>query len=183
MEKLNVKDCDFKNKRVIMRVDFNVPLDKKLDIADDIRIKSSIPTIKYILEQNPKKIILMSHLGRPDGKVKEELRLNPVAKKLQQLLGQNVLKLNDCIGKEVETKINLFSEKVILLENLRFHAEEEKNDDNFAKSLAKLADIYVSDAFGTVHRAHASTVGVTKYLTSVTGFLLEKEINYLGKVL
>jgi len=181
MEKLTIKDCDFKNKKVLIRVDFNVPLDNNLNITDDIRISAALPTIKYVLDKNPKKVILMSHLGRPKGKVKEELRLNPVAKRLEELLGDKVLKLDDCIGPDVESRINFTDSKVILLENLRFHAEEEKNDDNFAKSLAKLADIYVSDAFGTVHRAHASTAGVTKYLTSAAGFLLEKEISYLGK--
>lgn len=183
MDKLTIKDCDFKNKKVLIRVDFNVPLDSNKNITDDIRIKAALPTIKYILDQNPKKIILMSHLGRPKGQVKEELRLDPVAKRLEELLGEKVEKLDDCIGPEVESRVNKNGSKIVLLENLRFHAEEEKNDDNFAKSLAKLADIYVSDAFGTVHRAHASTAGVTKYLKSVAGFLLEKEIAYLGKTL
>ena len=183
MSKLTVKDCDFKDKKVLMRVDFNVPLDSNQNIVDDIRIKAALPTIKYVLKNNPNKVILMSHLGRPKGKVKEELRLTPVAKRLQELLGQDILKLDDCIGQEVESKINSDGAKVILLENLRFHAEEEKNDEGFAKSLANLADTYVSDAFGTVHRAHASTAGVTKYLTSAAGLLLEKEIDYLGKAL
>ncbi|HOX54561.1 MAG: phosphoglycerate kinase [Candidatus Omnitrophica bacterium] len=183
MNKTTIKDCNFNNKKVLIRVDFNVPLDKNLNITDDTRITAAIPTIKYILDKNPKKVILMSHLGRPDGKVKEELRLTPVAKRLEKLLGQKVLKLDDCIGSDVESKINSSGEKIIMLENLRFHAEEEKNDDNFAKSLAKLADVYVSDAFGTVHRAHASTAGITKYLPSAAGLLLEKEINYLGKTL
>lgn len=183
MNKLTVKDSDFKNKKVLVRVDFNVPLDKSLNITDDTRIVAAIPTIEYILDKNPKKLILMSHLGRPDGKIKDELRLAPVAKRLEKLLGQSVLKLDDCIGSDVEAKVNSDGPKIIMLENLRFHPEEEKNDDNFAKSLAKLADIYVSDAFGTVHRAHASTAGITKYLPSVAGLLLEKEINYLGKTL
>jgi len=183
MNKLTVRDSDLKNKKVLVRVDFNVPLDKNLNITDDTRIVAAIPTIKYILDKNPKKVILMSHLGRPDGKVKDELRLTPVAKRLEKLLGQSVLKLDDCIGSDVETKVNSDGPKIIMLENLRFHPEEEKDDANFAKSLAKLGDIYVSDAFGTVHRAHASTAGITKYLPSVAGLLLEKEINYLGKTL
>jgi phosphoglycerate kinase len=183
MQKLTIKDCNFKDKKVLIRVDFNVPLDNNKNITDDIRIRAALPTIKYILEKNAKKVILMSHLGRPKGEIKEELRLTPIAKRLEELIGESVLKLNDCIGPEVESKINSTEKRLILLENLRFHIEEEKNDNNFARNLAKLADIYVNDAFGTAHRAHASTTGVTKYLISAAGFLLEKEIKYLGEIL
>ncbi len=183
MAKKTIKDVDLKDKVVLIRVDFNVPLDENRNITDDRRIRSALPTIKYALENGAKKVVLMSHLGRPKGQVKEELRLDPVARRLEELLGEKVLKLNDCVGDEVKQAIENASERVILLENLRFHPEEEKNDPEFAKSLAELGDIYVSDAFGTVHRAHASTVGVAKYLPAVAGFLLEKEIKYLGGAL
>ncbi|MGE4356990.1 MAG: phosphoglycerate kinase [Candidatus Omnitrophota bacterium] len=183
MAKLTVKDLDIKNKVVLMRVDFNVPLDDSLNITDDIRIKAAIPTIKYILENGAKKIILMSHLGRPGGKVVENLRLNPVAKRLEELLGMKVRKFDDCVGEAIKEGIKNSEEKVILLENLRFHPEEEKNDPLFAKQLAELGDVFVNDAFGTCHRAHASTEGITHYLKSAAGFLLEKEIKYLGDAL
>lgn len=181
MAKMSIKDMDLNNKRVLIRVDFNVPQDEKQNITDDTRIKAALPTIKYALD-NGSKVILMSHLGRPKG-VTESLRMDPVAKRLGQLLGIPVKKLNDCIGPEVETQVKDAKEKVILLENLRFHAEEEKNDPVFAKALSQLGDIYINDAFGTAHRAHASTEGVTKYLPSAAGFLLEKEIKYLGQLL
>ncbi len=178
--KKTIKDVDLKGKRVLIRVDFNVPLDDKLNITDDIRISAAVPTIKYALEKGAK-VILMSHLGRPDGKVIENMRMTPVAKRLEQLLGVKVLALKDCVGDEVRKSVSSMKDKdVILLENLRFHAEEEANDANFAKELSALGDIFVNDAFGTAHRAHASTEGVTKYLPSVAGFLLEKEIQYLG---
>jgi phosphoglycerate kinase len=183
MSKMTVKDIDIKNKKVIMRVDFNVPLDKELKITDDRRIREAVPTIKYALGQGAKKVILMSHLGRPDGKVVENLRLNPVAARLTQLLGEAVKKLDDCVGENIKSEIAAAKERVILLENLRFHAEEEKNDAGFAKQLAALAEVFVNDAFGTAHRAHASTEGITHCLPSVAGFLLEKEIKYLGGVL
>ncbi|MDD5005687.1 MAG: phosphoglycerate kinase [Candidatus Omnitrophica bacterium] len=183
MDKKNIKNTNLKDKTIIMRVDFNVPLDEKLNITDDTRIKAALPTIKYILDNGAKRLILMSHLGRPDGKIKEELRLNPVAKRLQELLGEPVDKLDDCIGETIKKQIQASKKRLILLENLRFHAEEEENDQNFAKELAGLAQIYVNDAFGTAHRAHASTEGVAHYLPAVAGFLLEKEINYLGKTL
>jgi len=183
MDKQTIKDADLKDKRVIIRVDFNVPLDKDLNITDDVRMRSALPTIKYVLDEGAKKIILMSHLGRPKGKVKEELRLNPVAERLKELLGEPVLKLDNCVGEQLKKDIDNSAEKIILLENLRFHPEEEKNDPSFAKELSSLADIYVNDAFGTAHRAHGSTEGITKYLPSVAGFLLEKEINYLGGTL
>ena len=181
MNKLTVKDIDLKNKKVIMRADFNVPLDDRLNITDDRRIREALPTIKYILDQKAKKVILMSHLGRPEGQVIDSMRLTPVAKKLQELLGEKVLRLDDCIGDAVKKAIETSAERVILLENLRFYKAETKNDHEFAKKLASLADIYINDAFGTAHRAHASTEGITKYLLSVAGFLLEKEITYLGK--
>jgi len=181
--KLTIRDLDLKDKKILMRVDFNVPLDDKLNITDDIRIRATLPTIKYALENKAKKVILMSHLGRPDGKVVESLRLDPVAKRLEELLGEKVKKLNDCMGEEIKKEIEESKERIILLENLRFHPEEEKNDPNFAKKLAELGDLFVNDAFGTCHRAHASTEGITHYLKSAAGFLLEKEIKYLGETL
>lgn len=184
MDKKTIKSINLKNKLVIMRVDFNVPQDKKtLNITDDTRIIAALPTIKHILDNGAARLILMSHLGRPDGKVKEELRLSPVAKRLEELLKVKVVKLDGCVGELVKNIINQSKEKLFLLENLRFHSEEEENDANFSKELASLADIYVNDAFGTAHRAHASTEGIAHYLPAVAGFLLEKEINYLGGAL
>jgi len=180
MAKLTVKDIPLKDKKVIVRVDFNVPIDKKGKITDDTRIKEALPTIKYILKSKPKKLILMTHLGRPDGKVIESLRVDKIANRLSKLLKQQVKKLDDCIGEEVKKKIEKTKAKVILLENLRFHPEEEKGDENFAKELASLADVYINDAFGTAHRAHASTTIIAKYLPSAIGFLMEKEINSLS---
>jgi 3-phosphoglycerate kinase len=180
MAKMTVKDIDLKDKVVLMRADFNVPQDANLAITDDTRIRATLPTIKYILQAGAKKLILMSHLGRPDGKVVDKFSLKPVAVRLKELLGQDVKFLSDCVGDNVKKEIESANEKVILLENLRFHAEEEANDANFAKQLASLAEVFVNDAFGTAHRAHASTEGVTHYLKSVAGFLLEKEIQYLG---
>ncbi|MBU4305956.1 MAG: phosphoglycerate kinase [Candidatus Omnitrophica bacterium] len=182
MNKMTVKDINLENKKVLMRVDFNVPQDENGNITDDLRIVSALETIRYCLEKGAKKVILMSHLGRPKGKAVESMRLTPVAKRLSELLKIPVKKLNDCVGEAVETAVNAASEKVVLLENLRFYAEEEKNDAAFAQKLAKLGDIFVNDAFGTAHRAHASTEGVTHYLPAVAGFLLEKEIAYLGNV-
>ena len=181
MAKLTIKDINAQGKRVIVRVDFNVPLDDKLNITDDRRITESLPTIKHLIEKGAAKVILMSHLGRPKDQVVESLRLTPIACRLEKLLGEKVLKLDDCIGDEVKQKIQNSKERVVLLENLRFHKEEEKNDPSFAQQLASLADIYVNDAFGTAHRAHASTAGITQYLSSVAGFLIEKEIKYLGQ--
>lgn len=181
MNKQTIKDINLKDKKIIIRVDFNVPLDEQLKITDDRRIKEALPTIQYALKEGAKKVILMSHLGRPKGQVVESLRMTPVAKKLEELLGEKVLKLEECVGEQVKESIEQSSERVILLENLRFHREEEKNDPNFAKQLAELADIFVNDAFGTAHRAHASTEGITHYLPSVAGFLIEKEIRYLGQ--
>jgi len=183
MNKKTVKDIPLKQKTVIMRADFNVPQDEAGEITDDIRIQAALPTIQYILKQGAAKLILMSHLGRPKGRPEEAFRLAPVAKHLQKLLGEPVEMLKDCVGDEVKKSIAASKNRIILLENLRFHAEEEKNDQNFAKQLAGLAEIYVNDAFGTAHRAHASTEGITHFLPAVAGFLLEKEINYLGKAL
>jgi len=180
MNKLTVEDIDLKGKTVLMRADFNVPQDAELKITDDTRIRATIPTIKYILQNGAKKLVLMSHLGRPDGKRVDKYTLKPVAERLKELLGEQVLFLNDCVGDAIKQQIATCKERVILLENLRFHAEEEANDQNFAKQLASLADIYVNDAFGTAHRAHASTEGVAHFLKAAAGFLLEKEIQYLG---
>ncbi|MFA5063719.1 MAG: phosphoglycerate kinase [Candidatus Omnitrophota bacterium] len=180
MAKFTVKDIDFKGKIVLMRADFNVPQDANLNITDDTRIRATLPTIKYILDNGVKKLVLMSHLGRPDGKVVAKYSLKPVASRLKEFLAQDVLFLNDCVGDNIKKEIDSSREKVVLLENLRFHVEEEANDINFSKQLASLADIFVNDAFGTAHRAHASTEGVTHFLKSAAGFLLEKEIQYLG---
>lgn len=182
MAKMSIRDVDLKNKKILMRVDFNVPLNDKQEITDDTRIKAALPTIKYALENGASKVILMSHLGRPKG-VTPNLRMDPVAKRLEKLLSTPVKKLDDCVGPDIEKQVNDSKEKIVLLENLRFHAEEEKNDPAFAKLLAKLGDVYINDAFGTAHRAHASTEGVTKYLLAAAGFLLEKEIKYLGQLL
>lgn len=180
MAKLTLKDIDLKNKTVLVRADFNVPLDAGLNITDDIRIQATLPTLKYILENGAKKLVIMSHLGRPDGKPVAKYSLKPVAARLKELLDQDVLFLNDCAGDNLRQDIDKAKEKVILLENLRYHSEEEANDAGFARHLASLADIFVNDAFGTAHRAHASTEGVTHFLKSTAGFLLEKEIKYLG---
>jgi len=183
MNKLTIKDFVLRGKRVLMRVDFNVPLTPDLKVSDDTRIKAALPTIKYALEQSAK-VILMSHLGRPKGKVVEELRLTPVAKRLSELLGQEVKKVNDCVGEEVERAVSELKEgEVLLLENVRFHPEEEKNDPEFAKQLAKLGDVFINDAFGSCHRAHASVVGVANYLPAAAGFLLMKEIEYFERIL
>lgn len=183
MSKLTVQDLDVKGKKVLIRVDFNVPLDDQLHITDDRRIREALPTIQYVLKQGAAKVILMSHLGRPDGQVVENQRLAPVGQQLAKLLGEKVLCPKDCIGDDVKQAIAVSQERVILLENLRFRKAETKNDPEFAKNLASLADIFVNDAFGTSHRAHASTHGVTQYLKSAAGFLLEKEIKYLGQAI
>jgi phosphoglycerate kinase len=183
MNKKTIRDIDLAGKRVLMRVDFNVPLDSQQHITDDTRIRAALPTIHHILDQGAS-LILMSHLGRPDGKVVSTLSLTPVAQHLSELLGRPVEMAKDCIGPEVETQAKaLQSGQVLLLENLRFHKEEEKNDQDFARQLAMLGDVYVNDAFGTAHRAHASTEGVTHHLPGVAGFLMEKEINFLGSAL
>jgi phosphoglycerate kinase len=184
MNKKTIRDIDITGKKVLVRVDFNVNLDEKTGkITDDSRIRAALPTINYLIE-NRAKIILCSHLGRPDGNVVENLRLKVVAERLSQLLEMPVITTNDCIGPEAEIEADgLESGELLLLENLRFHPEEEQNDPVFAAALAKLADIYVDDAFGTAHRAHASTDGVTKFLPAVAGLLMEKELEYLGGIL
>jgi phosphoglycerate kinase len=182
MSKLSIRDLDLKNQRVFMRVDFNVPLAPGgQEITSDKRIKASLPTIKYALEQGAR-LVLASHLGRPKGKRNPEMSLRPVAARLQELLGQPVATANDCIGPDAEA-VKAAENKVVLLENLRFHPEEEKNDPAFAKELAKGIDYYVNDAFGTAHRAHASTVGITQFVPkSAAGLLMEKELEYLTRV-
>ena len=183
MNKKTIRDIDVAGKRVLVRVDFNVPLDAQQHITDDTRIRAALPTIEYLLDHGAA-VILMSHLGRPKGKAVETMRLMPVAQRLSELLHKPVQMAPDCIGPEVEALArNLQPGQVLLLENLRFHDEEEKNDPAFARQLASLGDIYVNDAFGTAHRAHASTEGVTHYLPGVAGFLMEKEINFLGGAL
>jgi len=180
--KKTVSDVPVRSKRVLVRVDYNVPLDGGR-ITDDRRITESLPTVTY-LRRNGARVILASHLGRPGGRVKEELRLDPVAARLGELLGIPVPKLPDCVGPEVQRAVAAMQDgDVVLLENLRFHREEEANDDAFARALASLADLYVNDAFGTAHRAHASTVGVARHLPAVAGFLLEKELTYLSRAL
>ncbi|MBF0489613.1 MAG: phosphoglycerate kinase [Candidatus Omnitrophica bacterium] len=184
MNKKTIKDISVKGKKVIIRVDFNVPLDEHAVITDDRRITAALPTIQYALKEGASKVILMSHLGRPKGTGFEaEFSLKPVAVRLEQLLKEKVAFLSDCIGDPVKEAIAKSSERVVLLENLRFHKAEEKNDPAFAKELASLADVYVNDAFGTAHRAHASTAGITQYLPSVAGFLIEKELQYLGSAI
>ena len=183
MAKKSIRDVDVKGKRVLVRVDFNVPLDKQGEITDDTRIVAALPTIRYLID-NGASVILMSHLGRPDGKVVDRLRLDPVAKRLSELLGKRVAKTDDCVGPAVKEAVSrLGPGDVLLLENLRFHPEEEANDPTFARQLAELGDIYVNDAFGTAHRAHASTAGVAGFLRAVAGFLMEKEIGVMGKAL
>jgi phosphoglycerate kinase len=183
VNKQTVKDIDVKGKKVLVRVDFNVPLDDKGAILDDSRIKAVLPTIEYLIAAGAR-VILCSHLGRPKGKIVEELRLAPVGQRLSELLRHPVTCVRDCIGAEVEKEVEKLKEgEVLLLENLRFHPEEESNDAEFAQSLARLADVFVNDAFGTAHRAHASTVGVAKYLPAVAGFLLERELEALGQAL
>ncbi len=175
----NLSSSDLSGKRALVRVDFNVPLDDQGNITDDTRIRFALPTIQDLTKKGAK-VILASHFGRPKG-VDEKLRLTPVAKRLSELLGQDVIKCNDCIGDEVAAKVSAMQNgQVLLLENVRFHPEEEKNDPEFAKQLAANADLYVNDAFGTAHRAHASTEGVTHYLSpSVAGYLIDKELQYL----
>ena len=182
LNKKSIKDFDVKGKRVLIRADFNVPLDDALNITDDTRIRSSLPTIKHVLE-NGGSVILMSHLGRPKGEVKDKMRLCPVAGRLRKLLGMDVKKMGECVGEEVKkASQSMKPGDVMLLENLRFHKEETKNNPDFAKELASLGDIFINDAFGTCHRAHASTEGITKFLPSASGFLVEKEIEYFEKL-
>jgi len=184
MAKLTIDDLQLKNKKVLVRVDFNVPLTDQREVADDTRIRAALPTIKKIIDSGGK-AILMSHLGRPKGKIIESMRLAPVAKRLSQLLGKEVRYLTDCIGTEVTNAVNeLHSGDVLLLENLRFYKQETDNDAEFARQLAALAELYVNDAFGTAHRAHASTVGVTHYFDQcAAGYLIQKELTYLGEAI
>lgn len=184
MRKLTLDNVDLTNQRVLLRVDFNVPLDDHLNITDDTRIRESLPTIKKILASSAR-LIIMSHLGRPKGKKNPKMSLGPCAEKLSQLLGQFVTMAPDCIGPEVQQlAASMKPGDVLMLENLRFYEAEEKNDPEFAEELASLGDVYVNDAFGTAHRAHASTEGVTRFFKrNVAGYLMEKEINYLGQVI
>jgi len=183
LNKKTVRDIDVLGKRVLLRVDFNVPLDPQTGaIADDTRIRVALPTVSYLCD-NRARVVLCSHLGRPTNK-DQALTLAPVAQRLSQLLDQEVKMAPDCVGPEVEEMVSTLDEGgVLMLENLRFHPEEEKNDPAFAQALAKLADVFVNDAFGTAHRAHASTVGVTRYLPAVAGFLIEKELEIMDKAL
>lgn len=184
MTKLSIDELDLKNKKVLVRVDFNVPLNENLEVTDDTRIRAAIPTIQKIIDSNGK-AILMSHLGRPKGQVIESMRLAPVARRLSQLLGQEVRYLTDCIGEVVENSVNALEPgEILLLENLRFYKAETNNDPEFAQKLAKLGDVYVNDAFGTAHRAHASTEGITKYFEKrAAGYLIQKELKYLGEAI
>ena len=183
MNKKTVKDIDLKGKKVFVRCDFNVPMDENQNITDNTRIKAALPTIKYLLEQNCK-IILASHLGRPKGEVKPEFSLKPVAKELSKLLGKEEIMANDVIGEDAMSKAsNLKEGEIMLLENVRFHREETDNDPEFAKKLASMAEIFVNDAFGTAHRAHASTTGIADYIPGVAGFLIEKELKFLGNAI
>jgi len=184
MAKLFIEDLDVKGRRVLTRVDFNVPLDDDLNVTDNTRIVAALPTIKYIIEQGGK-AILMSHMGRPKGQVNEKLRLKPAAAELGRLLGKSVIMAPDCVGHEVERIVGEMAEgEVVVLENLRFHKGEEANDSEFCEALARLGDVYVNDAFGTAHRAHASTVGVTEHLSECAlGYLMRKEVKFLGEAL
>ncbi len=181
--KKTIKDMEINGKRVLIRVDFNVPFDEKGRINDDTRIREALSTIKYALHANAK-IVLMSHLGRPKGEMNPKMSLAPCAKRLSRLLGRGVKMLKDCVGPEAESAVEAMKAgDVVLLENLRFHKGETGNDPGFAGALAKLGDVFINDAFGTCHRAHASTEGITKFLPSAMGFLVEKEINYFDRAL
>jgi phosphoglycerate kinase len=182
MKKQTVRDVDVREKWILVRVDYNVPLDRETRrILDDSRIRATLPTLNYLLERKAR-LILCSHLGRPKGEVVESMRLAPVAGRLGELLGIKVAAIDDCVGPAVEEAArSLKPGEVLLLENLRFHPEEEKNDPAFARALASLAELYVDDAFGSAHRAHASTAGVAAYLPAVAGFLMEKELDFLGR--
>ena len=180
MNKKTVKDIDLKGKKVFVRCDFNVPMDENGNITDNTRIVAALPTIKYLLEQNCK-LILASHLGRPKGEFKPEYSLAPVAKELSKLLGKEVIMAKDVVGEDATSKASSLKEgEILLLENVRFHKEETENDTEFSKKLASMAEIFVNDAFGTAHRAHSSTTGIASYLPPVSGFLIEKELKFLG---
>ncbi len=182
--KKTIREIDVKNKKVIVRVDFNVPLDDDLDITDDTRIRLSLPTIEY-LRNNDARIILMSHLGRPKGKPEDRFRLDPVAKRLEELTGARVKKFDETFSLEIKDYIDksMSDDEIVILENLRFSPGEKENDRDFSKSLASLADIYVDDAFGAAHRAHASVVGIPEFLPAVSGLLMEKEVETLTALL
>ena len=183
MNKKTIRDIDLKNKKVLVRCDFNVPMDENKNITDNARIVAALPTIKYLLENNCA-IILCSHLGRPKGEFKPEFSLKPVAKELSKLLNKEVIMANDVVGEDAKEKAKqLKNGEIMLLENVRFHREETDNDPEFSKQLASLAEIYVNDAFGSAHRAHSSTAGVAQYLPAVAGFLIEKELKFLGNAL
>ena len=183
MNKKTIEDIDLKNKKVLVRCDFNVPMDEEKNITDNTRIVAALPTIKYLLENNCA-IILCSHLGRPKGEFKPEFSLKPVAKELSKLLNKEIIMANDVIGEDAKSKAkNLQNGQIMLLENVRFHREETDNDPEFSKQLASMAEIYVNDAFGAAHRAHSSTSGVAQYLPAVSGFLIEKELKFLGNAL
>ena len=183
MNKKTIEDIDLKNKKVLVRCDFNVPMDEEKNITDNTRIVAALPTIKYLLENNCA-IILCSHLGRPKGEFKQEFSLKPVAKELSKLLNKEIIMANDVIGEDAKSKAkNLQNGQIMLLENVRFHREETDNDPEFSKQLASMAEVYVNDAFGAAHRAHSSTSGVAQYLPAVSGFLIEKELKFLGNAL
>jgi len=183
MNKKTIKDIDLKEKKVLVRCDFNVPLDENQNITDNTRIVAALPTIKYLLENNCS-IVLCSHLGRPKGEVKPEFSLKPVAKELSKLLDKEVIMANDVVGEDATSKAaELQPGQILLLENVRFHREETDNDPEFSKKLASMAEVFVNDAFGAAHRAHSSTVGVAAYLPAVSGLLIEKELKFLGNAL
>lgn len=183
MNKKTIKDIEIKGKKVLVRCDFNVPMDENQNIADNTRIVAALPTINYLVENNCA-VILCSHLGRPKGEVKPEYSLKPVAKELEKLMGKEILMAKDVIGEDAKSKAEaLKNGQILLIENVRFHKEETDNKEEFAKALASMAEIYVNDAFGSSHRAHASTAGVAKYLPAVSGFLIEKELKFLGNAI
>lgn len=183
MEKLTVKDLEISGRKVFIRVDFNVPQDDSGKITDDARIRAALPTIKHVIDSGGV-AVLASHLGRPKGRPADKYRMDPVAARLGELLGRDVKKLDDCVGKDVEDAVAQAGPgDVIMLENVRFHAEEEENEPGFARKLASLADVYVNDAFGTCHRAHASTAGIAEHLPAAAGFLVEKELEFFTKAL